>query len=60
MDRNLDYKLSQSELGRDNSEIFLLLDANGDGYVTHEEMEHMMNVLQAQHDNLEKTVSHMH
>ena len=52
MDFDLDGKLSQSEMKKTTPQIFMLLDSDGDGYVTEEELQHMMKVLQAKHDTL--------
>ena len=52
MDRDLDGMLSPSEMGGANSQIFMLLDSNNDGYVTLPELEHMMTVLQSKHDTI--------
>ena len=53
MDRNLDGKLTPSEMGNVTPQIFMLLDANGDRYVTLSELQHMMTILQSKHDMLE-------
>ena len=52
MDRNYDGKLSPSEMKNTDSKIFMLLDSDGDGFVTKSELQHMMNVLQVKHDSL--------
>ena len=52
MDRNGDGKLTQSEMGKSNPQIFMLLDSDGDGYVTMRELQHMMDVLKSKHDDL--------
>ena len=52
MDRNLDGKLSPTEMKNTDSKIFTLLDSNSDGFVTKSELERMMNILQDKHDSL--------
>ena len=47
MDRNRDGRLTQLEMGKAGPQIFMLLDTDSDGYVTREELEHMMTILQA-------------
>ena len=52
MDVNFDNKLSPNEMINTDSKIFTLLDSNEDGFVTKNELQHMMNVLQEKHDSL--------
>ena len=52
MDRDFDDKLSPNEMTNADPKIFMLLDSDGDGYVTRNELQHMMKVLQAKHDSL--------
>ena len=54
MDVDFDNKLSRNEMLNAGTDlkIFMLLDADDDGFVTKGELQHMMNVLQAKHDSL--------
>ena len=52
MDSDSDGRLNQFEMRRAGPEIFMLLDSDGNDYVTRDELQHMMKVLQAKHNTL--------